>query len=59
MTKKEKEQILTAFKMVDVKKMDIDHEDPERVKWFRFGNYNAMRVASEIVENLYQTNKKS
>lgn len=51
-TKENKELILTIFKQVDVKSMEIDHKDPEMVKWFRFGSYNGMQVASEIIKNL-------
>lgn len=49
-TKADKERILKAFKMVDVKKLDVDHTDPRLVKWFRFGSYNGMLIASEIVK---------
>lgn len=52
LTKADKQAILTAFKMVDVKKMDIDHKDPRMVKWFRFGNFNAMQIASEIINQM-------
>jgi len=51
-TKKDKEAILEAFKMVDVKKMEVEHGDPRLVKWFRFGNHNAMFIASEIIRQL-------
>lgn len=51
-TKEDKELILTLFKQVDVKKMDIEHEEERIVKWFRFGSYNGMQVACEIIKNL-------
>jgi hypothetical protein len=51
-TKEDKELILNIFKQVDVKKMEIEHEEPRIVKWFRFGSYNGMQVASEIIKNL-------
>lgn len=51
-TKEDKEMILTIFKQVDVKKMNIEHQDPKLVKWFRFGSFNGMQVASEIIKNL-------
>lgn len=38
--------------MVDVKKMNIEHENPAVVKWFRFGNFNAMAIASEIIKQM-------
>ena len=56
-TKKDKEAILEAFKMVDVKKMDIDHPDEKLVKWFRFGSYNGMAIASEIIKQLPEGRK--
>jgi hypothetical protein len=51
LSKKQKEEILEAFKMVDVKKMDIETPNPRLVKWFRFGSFNGMMVASEIIKN--------
>lgn len=59
MTKEDKEQILKLFKLVDVKQMEIDHPDPKLQKWFRFGNYNAMKIASEIIQQLPETEKVS
>ncbi len=57
-TKKDKENILEAFKMVDVKQMELDHLDPRLVKWFRFGSYNGMLIASEIIKKLPEGRKK-
>ena len=51
-TKKDKENILAAFKTVDVKQMEIEHLDEDIVKWFRFGSYNGMMIASEIIKRL-------
>lgn len=51
-TKEDKEMILAIFKQVDVKQMNIEHQDPKLVKWFRFGSFNGMQVASEIIKNL-------
>lgn len=56
-TKKDKETILEAFKMVDVKKLEIEHDDPRLVKWFRFGSYNGMMIASEIIKSLPEKKK--
>lgn len=58
-TKKDKENILEAFKMVDVKTMDIDHPDQRLVKWFRFGSYNGMMIATEIIKRLPEGKKKT
>lgn len=52
LTKEDKKIILDAFKSVDVKELEIQHEDPVIVKWFRFGSYNAMQIASEIIRQL-------
>lgn len=51
-TKKDKDLIIKAFKMVDVKKLDIEIDNPRLVKWFRFGSYNGLMIASEIIKNL-------
>lgn len=56
-TKEDKELILAIFKQVDVKQMNIEHEEPRIVKWFRFGSYNGMQVASEIIKNLPESNQ--
>lgn len=51
LTKKQKEELLNAMRMVDVKKMDIDHPEIRLIKWFRFGSYNGLMVAQEIIKN--------
>lgn len=51
-TKKDKETILEAFKMIDVKKLEVDHPNKGFVKWFRFGSFIGIDVASEIIKNL-------
>lgn len=57
-SKKDEEAILNAFKMVDVKKMEIEHNDKRLIKWFRFGSYNGMLVATEIVKTLAEKSRK-
>ena len=57
LTKADKKAILKALTMVDVKKMSIEHPNPAVVKWFRFGNYNAMKIASEIIKQLPEKNE--
>lgn len=52
LTKKDKDDILKLFKMVDVKDMTIDYDNPDSVKWFRFGSYNGMQIASEIIKQM-------
>lgn len=51
-TKSDKDLILKAFKMVDVKKLELEHNDIRLVKWFRFGSYNGLMIASEIIKGL-------
>jgi hypothetical protein len=57
-TKKDKEAILEAFKMVDVKQLELEHQDQRLVKWFRFGAYSGMAAASEIIKQLPEGRKK-
>lgn len=52
LTKKQTNEILELFKMVDVRDMEIDGVDEEKEKWFRFGSYNGLQVAIEIVKAL-------
>lgn len=56
-TAKDKENILAALRVVDVKKMNIDHADPRLVKWFRFGSYNGLLIAQEIIKQLPEGKK--
>lgn len=58
LTKEDKKTILDAFKSIDVKELEIEHEDPRMVKWFRFGSYNAMQIASEIIKQLPEKKTK-
>jgi hypothetical protein len=44
--------------MVDVKQLEIEHEDQRLVKWFRFGAYSGMAAASEIIKKLPEGRKK-
>jgi len=50
LTKEQKKELLGLFKKVDVKKLDIDVDDESKQKWFRFGSYNGMQIASEIIK---------
>lgn len=52
MDKQDKTDLINIIKKIDVKKMDIDHKNPIIVKWFRFGNFNALRVVTEIIKAL-------
>lgn len=52
LTKEDKETLINALKMVDVTKMEIEHENPKIVKWFRFGSFNGLRIAAEIIKQM-------
>lgn len=56
-TKKDKENIITALQTVDVKKLHLDHKDERIVKWFRFGGYNGLLLAQEIIKALPEAKK--
>ena len=58
LTKKDKENIIKALQTVDVKKMNVDHTDERLVKWFRFGSYNGLLLAQEIIKQLPEGRKK-
>lgn len=57
-TKKDKENIIKALQTVDVKEMHLDHPNERLVKWFRFGSYNGLMVAQEIIRQLPEKKKK-
>lgn len=52
LTQKDKEIIIKALQTVDVKQMSIDNPDPMKTKWFRFGSYNGLLLAQEIIKAL-------
>lgn len=45
---KTKEQLLGAIKSIDVKDLYASEKENKR-KWFRFGAYDALRIACEII----------
>lgn len=49
LTKEDKTALINALKTIDVKRLEIDHQDPKIVKWFRFGGYSGLEIASEVV----------
>lgn len=51
-TEKDKENIIATLRSVDVKKMQIDHPNERMKKWFRFGSYNGLLLAQEIIKQL-------
>lgn len=52
LTKKDKKTILEALQGVDVKKLEIDHPDEKAVKWFRFGSFIGIDIATQIINQL-------
>lgn len=58
LTQKDKDNIVKALQSVDVKKMNLDHPNERLVKWFRFGSYNGLLIAQEIVKALPTGKKK-
>lgn len=52
LTKAQKKEIIDIFKAVDVKRLDVEVDDATKQKWFRFGSYNGMQIASEIIKAL-------
>lgn len=59
LTKQQKKQIIDLFKQVNVKELEIDLVDESKQKWFRFGSYNGMQIASEIIKQIPEKNEKS
>jgi hypothetical protein len=52
LTTQDKATILEALKQIDVKKLQLDHPNKQAVKWFRFGSYIGLDIASEVIKNL-------
>lgn len=50
LTKKQKEELIEMLTSVDVKRLDVDLPDKNIVKWFRFGSYNGLQIAIEIIK---------
>lgn len=57
LTKAQKKEVIDLLKQVDVKKLDIDLDDKTKVKWFKFGSYNGMRIATEIIKAMPEQQK--
>lgn len=58
LTKQQKKEIIKLFETVDVKKLEVDVEDDTKVKWFRFGSFNGMQIASEIIKAINEEDTK-
>lgn len=48
MDKNTKKQVIDALKLIDVKDLYAS-EDEQKRKWFRFGAFDALRMASEVI----------
>lgn len=51
-TAKDKQNLIAALDTIDVKQMEIDNADPRIIKWFRFGSYNGLAIAKEVIRQL-------
>jgi hypothetical protein len=58
-TKEDKINLIELLKEIDVKKLTIEHNDSTIEKWYRFGNYNALQLVSEIIKELPENDKIS
>ena len=45
-------ELIEKIKNIDVKKMSLDHDNEQVVKFFRFGNYNMGKIIIELIEQL-------
>jgi hypothetical protein len=52
LSKKDKRDLIEIFKAVDVKKLEIDHPEERIVKWTRFGAFQGLAIACEIIKAL-------
>lgn len=59
LTKSQKEELISLFNEVDVKEMEVDGIDEEKTKWFRFGSYNGLVVATKLIEAIQEPTKRN
>jgi len=61
-TKEDKQNLYNAMKSIDVKKLFDTIDDETKRKWSRFGAFDGLRVAAEIIlqypEQEVKTKKK-
>lgn len=50
LTKNQKKELVEILGSIDVKQLEIDIPDESSVKWFRFGSYNGLQIATEIIK---------
>lgn len=58
LTKADKTALISAIKKVDVKKMEIEDQPENITKWFRFGSYNGLKIATEIILQMPEKKEK-
>lgn len=56
-TKEDKKAIIMHLKKLDIQEAYASTDSKKR-KWFRFGAYDALRRAVEMIEQLPENNKK-
>jgi hypothetical protein len=59
LTNEQKKGLIDLFKAVDVKKLEIQDVTEQKQKWFRFGSYNGMQIASEIVKQIQEPDENN
>lgn len=57
MDKKNKKIVLDLLKSIDIQEWAAT-EDKKKQKWFRFGAYDALRTASQLIQDLPEPAKK-
>lgn len=50
LTKIQKKEIIKMLETVDVKRLEIELDDASKLNWFRFGSYNGLTIAIEIIK---------
>lgn len=50
-TKEAKKEVIEALKHIEIGESYVSEEETKR-KWFRFGAYDALRAATELINNL-------
>lgn len=58
-SQKDAKELVEIIKTIDVKKLEIEHDDPKLVKWYRFGNFNALQVVCKIILDVAKAQDES
>jgi hypothetical protein len=56
LTKEKKEELVELLKSIDIKEV-YSTEDEQKRKWFRFGAYDALRMATEAIIKIPEEDK--